>query len=45
MVFSDDTSALDFHEDTAIRRHVKVRSETSAYDGDWLYWGHAALEA
>ena len=39
MTFSDETSTLNFHEDTAIRRHVKVRSEKSPYDGDWVYWG------
>ena len=42
IVFSDGISTLDFHEDTAIRRHVKVRRETSPYDGDWVYWGHTA---
>ncbi len=39
MVFSEGRGALDFHQDTVIRRHVKVRSEKSPYDGDWVYWG------
>ena len=26
------------HDQTPIRRHVKVRGEKSPYDGDWSYW-------
>lgn len=37
--FSDGTSTLDRHEDTRIVRHIKVKSDKSPYDGDWVYWG------
>lgn len=30
---------LHKHGDTSISRHIKVKSETSPYDGDWTYWG------
>jgi RNA-directed DNA polymerase len=30
---------LRFHGETKIRRHVKVQSGRSPYDGDWVYWG------
>ena len=39
MIFSAGTSPLAYHEDTAIRGHVKERSGESPYDGDGLYWG------
>jgi RNA-directed DNA polymerase len=26
------------HEETPIKRHIKVRSTKSPYDGDWVYW-------
>ena len=26
------------HRTTPIRRHVKVQSQRSPYDGDWIYW-------
>jgi RNA-directed DNA polymerase len=29
---------LRFHPETRIKRHVKVQSHRSPYDGDWLYW-------
>jgi RNA-directed DNA polymerase len=29
---------LRFHSETHIKRHVKVQSHRSPYDGDWLYW-------
>jgi RNA-directed DNA polymerase len=39
------TSALDptpvylhLHSEVAITRHVKVQSNRSPYDGDWVYW-------
>ncbi|MEA5451903.1 group II intron reverse transcriptase/maturase [Leptolyngbya sp. CCNP1308] len=35
---SDGKSRLINHQDTAIRRHVKVKADRSPYDGDWLYW-------
>jgi RNA-directed DNA polymerase len=37
--FDDGTHSLFYHRDTAIVRHVKVRSDKSPYDGDWVYWG------
>jgi len=36
--FSDGESTLVRHEDTPIKRHVKVRGNKSPYDGDWPYW-------
>ena len=38
--FSPPHSALRlrFHSETRIKRHVKVQSHRSPYDGDWLYW-------
>ncbi len=36
--FSDGASTLVRHEDTPIKRHVKVRGDKSPYDGDWPYW-------
>ena len=27
------------HNQTPIRRHVKIRANRSPYDGDWTYWG------
>jgi retron-type reverse transcriptase/5-methylcytosine-specific restriction endonuclease McrA len=26
------------HAETPITRHIKVRGESSPYDGDWIYW-------
>jgi RNA-directed DNA polymerase len=37
--FTDGTSTLACHQDLPIIRHVKVRSDKSPFDGDWLYWG------
>ncbi len=37
--FSDGNSTLTWHVETPIRRHVKVQSAKSPYDGDWVYWG------
>lgn len=28
------------HTERPIKRHVKVRSEKSPYDGDWVYWAN-----
>ena len=39
MNFGDGKSFLARYADTPIVRHVKVRSDKSPYDGDWLYWG------
>ena len=33
-----DKFCLAAHRSTPIRRHVKVRSNKSPFDGDWLYW-------
>ncbi len=30
--------SLIWHSDTPIKRFVKVRSNRSPYDGDWVYW-------
>jgi RNA-directed DNA polymerase len=37
--FSDGRWRLRAYADTHIRRHVKVQSTRSPFDGDWLYWG------
>jgi RNA-directed DNA polymerase len=29
---------LTKHSETAIERHIKVQSNRSPYDGDWIYW-------
>jgi RNA-directed DNA polymerase len=29
---------LRYHGETPIRRHVKVQSRRSPYEGDWVYW-------
>jgi RNA-directed DNA polymerase len=36
----DDASALKLmrHDETEIRRYVKVKSDASPYNGDWVYW-------
>ncbi|MBD2070219.1 reverse transcriptase N-terminal domain-containing protein [Leptolyngbya sp. FACHB-671] len=34
----DKVTPLRKHESTPIRRHVKVQSNRSPYDGDWVYW-------
>lgn len=36
--FSDGTNTLYSYADTPIVRHVKVRSDKSPFDGDWVYW-------
>jgi RNA-directed DNA polymerase len=36
--FSDGKANLAKYADTHIRRHVKVQSAKSPYDGDWPYW-------
>jgi RNA-directed DNA polymerase len=36
--FSDEKASLTKYADTHIRRHVKVQSAKSPYDGDWPYW-------
>ena len=33
-----DGTQLHRHDQTPIRRHIKVRGEKSPYDGDWSYW-------
>jgi len=39
MVFSDGKHPLNGYAEVPIVRYVKVRSEKSPYDGDWVYWG------
>lgn len=34
----DKTMHLTIHHKTPIIRHIKVQSERSPYDGDWIYW-------
>jgi len=29
---------LHSHDETRIKRHIKVRGHKSLYDGDWVYW-------
>jgi RNA-directed DNA polymerase len=36
--FSDGQSVLSFHQTTTVSRHVKVQSDKSPFDGDWVYW-------
>ena len=31
-------TSLYRHDQTAIKRHIKVRGTKSPYDGDWIYW-------
>ena len=33
-----DDTPLYRHEETPIKRHIKVRNNKSPYDGDWAYW-------
>ena len=34
----DKATPLRKHESTPIRRHIKVQSSRSPYDGNWVYW-------
>ena len=36
---SPDGARLRDHRYTRFRRHTKVQSDRSPYDGDWTYWG------
>lgn len=36
---TNDGLKLYRHNDTPIRRHIKVQANRSPYDGDWAYWG------
>lgn len=36
--FSDGQLTLVHYADTPIRRHIKVQSNRSPFDGDWSYW-------
>lgn len=36
---TNDGLKLYRHNDTPIRRHIKVQANRSPYDGDWFYWG------
>ncbi|MDA3810929.1 MAG: reverse transcriptase domain-containing protein, partial [Spirochaetaceae bacterium] len=31
---------LKIHEEVAIKRHIKIRSTKSPFDGDWKYWNY-----
>lgn len=35
---TQDGLKLTRHRDTPIERHIKVKGESSPYDGDWVYW-------
>lgn len=34
----DSTKTIARHTETPIERHIKVQSNRSPYDGDWVYW-------
>jgi len=36
----DDKYVLEKHQDTQIKRHIKIKGERSPYDGDLLYWSN-----
>jgi RNA-directed DNA polymerase len=36
---TNDGPKLRRHNETPIRRHIKVQANRSPYDGDWAYWG------
>lgn len=38
ITFSDGFTSLYQHNQTPIKRHIKVRANKSPFDGDWLYW-------
>lgn len=38
--FSDGEVYLYPYEETKVRRHTKVMSHKSPYDGDWVYWAN-----
>jgi RNA-directed DNA polymerase len=33
-----DGMRLKHHDEVPVRRHIKVRSTKSPFDGDWSYW-------
>jgi RNA-directed DNA polymerase len=37
-VFPDGILRLAVHNHTAIKRHIKVQSNRSPFDADWVYW-------
>jgi len=37
---TEDGLTLTSHQDTPIKRHVKVKGKASPYDGDWAYWSN-----
>lgn len=43
--FREGSICLARHDDTPIRRHVKVQGNKSVYDGDWEYWGERLRHA
>lgn len=36
----DDKYVLEKHQDTQIKRHIKIKGERSPYDGDLAYWSN-----
>ena len=36
----DDKYVLEKHQDTQIKRHIKIKAERSPYDGDLVYWSN-----
>lgn len=38
-ITSDNKYVLESHQDTHIKRHVKVKDKRSPFDGDHVYWG------
>jgi len=35
---TEDGHALTTHQETPIKRHIKVKGTVSPYNGDWTYW-------
>jgi len=38
MFSTKDGLALISHQDTPIKRHVKLKGTASPFNGDWAYW-------
>ncbi len=38
--FNDGEYILKLHSDVPIVRHIKVKANTSPYNGNWTYWGN-----
>jgi len=37
---TEDGHALATHQETPIKRHIKVKGTVSPYNGDWAYWSN-----